>query len=154
MRDSTKDEPSIAKLLISKLTRIKSFELKLRGAKIATSLMLALVLGLHWSLLQTVAWVGMAVQFSKSDTLANAISKTFDGQHPCSLCKVVKHGRQKSDSPKQAATGKVEIKNLSLWQHDLSPAQSNTLVTMSYPETEVLAAPRADAPPTPPPPLS
>ena len=116
--------------------------------------MLALALGLHWSLLQTVAWVGMAVQFSKSDTLTTAISKTFDGQHPCSLCKVVKSGRQESDSPKQTAPGKVEIKNLSLWQHDLSPAQSTTLVTMRYPDTEVLAITRADAPPTPPPPLS
>ena len=116
--------------------------------------MLALVLGLHWSLLQTVAWVGMAVQFSKTDTLTTALGKTFDGKHPCSLCKIVQNGREKSDSPKQASTGKVEIKNLSLWQNELSPAQPTLLITLCYPDADASVAPRADAPPTPPPPLS
>ena len=56
-------------------------------------------LGLHWAILQSAAWVGMAVSYSKSAPLKEALVKTFDGEHPCKLCKVVSAGKQ---SEKQA----------------------------------------------------
>lgn len=58
-------------------------------SKIGICLVLTLSLGLHWALLQTVAWTGMLVRYSREGSLAEAIAKTFDGRHPCSLCKVV-----------------------------------------------------------------
>ena len=66
-------------------------------------LVLALVssLGLHWTLLQSVAWVGMFLSYSQTSTLRQALVKTFDGQHPCSLCKRIEQGKKsekKSDS--------------------------------------------------------
>ena len=56
-------------------------------------LVLALSLGLHWALLQTVAWTGMLVSYAQQDDLATAVSKTFDGEHPCPLCTAVEQGR-------------------------------------------------------------
>ena len=32
----------------------------------------------------------MLVEFSSSSSLTEAVGKTFDGEHPCELCKVVK----------------------------------------------------------------
>ena len=51
--------------------------------------------GGHWTVLQSVAWVGMVVSYTQADdSLATAVEKTFDGQHPCNLCEVVKDGRE------------------------------------------------------------
>jgi hypothetical protein len=54
---------------------------------------LALSLGLHWALLQTVAWTGMLITFSRGASFKEAVAKTFDGKHPCTLCKAIKQGR-------------------------------------------------------------
>jgi hypothetical protein len=54
---------------------------------------LSLTLGFHWAILQSVAWVGMFVDFSCQGSLTEAVSKTFDGQHPCPLCKLVRAGK-------------------------------------------------------------
>ena len=43
-------------------------------------------IGLHWALFQSVAWVGMVITYSREATLTEALVKTFDGKHPCSLC--------------------------------------------------------------------
>lgn len=51
-------------------------------------------IGLHWSFLQSVAWVGMIVSYSQTDSLSVALEKTFDGRHPCKLCHFVKDGQQ------------------------------------------------------------
>ena len=74
-----------------------------RLGKCFVVLALVLVIGAHWALLQSAAWVGMAVSFSKTDSLTTALQKTFDGQHPCQLCKLVKAGKaseQKRDLQK------------------------------------------------------
>lgn len=56
--------------------------------------LLCLSLGLHWLLLQSVAWIGMVVKYSQSGSIKAALVKTFDGQHPCKLCKVVQDGKK------------------------------------------------------------
>lgn len=56
--------------------------------------MLSLTLGFHWALLQSVAWAGMIVQFSGRTSLQQAVAKTFDGQHPCPICKLVQSGKK------------------------------------------------------------
>jgi len=65
-------------------------------------------IGLHWTLLQAVAWAGMIVTYSQEAPLGEAVVKTFDGQHPCKLCEQIAKGQQsekKSDS-------KSELKKL------------------------------------------
>ncbi|HKS37333.1 MAG TPA: hypothetical protein VJW76_09105 [Verrucomicrobiae bacterium] len=74
--------------------------------KLVVVLMLTLTLGLHWAFLQSVAWVGMFVSFSAESPVSVALAKTFDGQHPCNLCKIVKEGKkaeQQQDTPKLLA---------------------------------------------------
>ncbi len=54
--------------------------------------MLVLATGGHWAFLQSVAWVRMTMELSQTESLASALQKTFDGQHPCTLCKFVREG--------------------------------------------------------------
>jgi hypothetical protein len=55
--------------------------------------MLVLALGLHWALLQTVAWTGMLITYAHDGSFREAVAKTFDGKHPCPLCKIINEGR-------------------------------------------------------------
>ncbi|NOS72314.1 MAG: hypothetical protein HOP33_20615 [Verrucomicrobia bacterium] len=64
-----------------------------RMFKCTLVLALTLSLGLHWALMQTVAWTGMIISYSRDGSFTEAVSKTFDGQHPCCLCKVIQKGR-------------------------------------------------------------
>lgn len=53
------------------------------------------LLGGHWAVLQTAAWVGMVIEYSKSDGVEAGIAKTFDGKHPCQLCLSIAKNKQK-----------------------------------------------------------
>jgi len=57
-------------------------------------LSLCAALGLHWAALQSVAWMGMLVAYSQSGSVASAVEKTFDGRHPCPLCKAIGKAEQ------------------------------------------------------------
>lgn len=110
-------------------------------------LTLTLSLGFHWALLQSVAWVGMVVSYSQDATLGVALIKTFDGNHPCNLCKAVREGQE---SEKKQAALKVEIKK-EYWSDTaitlLSPPSSFTLL----PALSLSAPHRAETPAVPPP---
>jgi hypothetical protein len=58
------------------------------------SLALLQILGGHWVLLQTSAWVGMAVQYSQQLGLKAGLAETFDGEHPCPVCKAIQDGKK------------------------------------------------------------
>jgi hypothetical protein len=60
-------------------------------------LALVMSIGGHWAVLQSVAWVGMAVNYSKDASLSQALEKTFDGKHLCKLCKIVRAGKKAED---------------------------------------------------------
>lgn len=81
-----------------------------KAGKLFVALALALTLGAHWALLQSVAWVGMVVSYSEHSTIENAMKMTFDGQHPCCLCKAIaaaKKSEKKNDFTAQ--TKKLEF---------------------------------------------
>lgn len=66
----------------------------MRGfARLTTVCVLVLSLGLHWALLQTVAWTSMLVRYAQNASLMEAVEKTFDGKHPCPMCKAIQQGR-------------------------------------------------------------
>lgn len=79
------------------------------AGKTVIAVALALLLGLQWSILQSAAWVGMIISYSQESTLSEAIVKTFDGQHPCRLCKIIEQGKR-SEKTRQMAnpTQKLE----------------------------------------------
>jgi hypothetical protein len=117
--------------------------------RVVTVCLLVLSMGLHWALLQTVAWTGMLISYSRNGTFLEAVTKTFDGQHPCSLCKVVKSGRteEKKQEQKQVKPG-LELEVGLIWtatefqfaeHHERVPLFGSSMRS------------RADAPPRPPP---
>ncbi len=73
--------------------------LRIAGALLAL-LAILVASGGHWLLLQSVAWANMIVAFSQTDSLTTALEKTFDGRHPCPLCKKIQQGR-KTEQQKQ-----------------------------------------------------
>jgi hypothetical protein len=81
-----------------------------RLPKILIVLSLAGSIGLHWAFLQAVAWTGMIVSYSQNAPLTEAMAKTFDGKHPCKLCKQI--ATEKKSEHKQDAgfqIGKLEF---------------------------------------------
>jgi hypothetical protein len=55
---------------------------------------LSIAFGGHWVVLQSVAWTRMMVENARRTELRAAVSQTFDGAHPCALCKSIEKGRQ------------------------------------------------------------
>jgi hypothetical protein len=72
------------------------------------ALALLQILGGHWALLQTSAWVGMIVQYSQRTGLKAALTETFDGEHPCSVCKAIQDGKKQEQ--KKAPLLQTELK--------------------------------------------
>lgn len=66
-------------------------------AKLIVTGLLMVSIGLPWMFLQSVAWLGMAVTFTvEKGSLAEGLSATFDGGHPCVLCKAVETGSKET----------------------------------------------------------
>jgi hypothetical protein len=67
--------------------------------------------GGQWSLLQVTAWSGMIVTRTVESGVKDALASTFDGEHPCPLCKVITHAQQeKEDQPAPVnSAGKLKI---------------------------------------------
>ena len=72
------------------------------------ALALFLVAGGHWAMLQGVAWATMVRDFSKTGSLTEAVGKTFDGKHPCAMCKKLTNARASEE--KAPVTLKVDKK--------------------------------------------
>ena len=73
-----------------------------RLPRVAIVAALACSIGLHWGFLQSVAWMGMVVNYSQNGSVGEALVKTFDGKHPCALCKAIataKKSEKKSEFP-------------------------------------------------------
>jgi hypothetical protein len=118
-----------------------------RLAKLLMTLTLACSIGLHWALLQSLAWVGMVVSYSQKASLAEAVTKTFDGKHPCALCKAIAKGK-KSEKNSDSTPAKQKLQF----------AHARAVFVFSAPTHFWKVAPlvqRADSrdhgPPTPPP---
>src|SRR5215216_1860643 len=92
MRRSRDDSAGLVAVdfLVAPSTRAS---VRLRVSRLLVVLALTISVGLHWAFLQSVAWVGMLVNYSHSTPLPEALSRTFGGQHPCALCKLVQTGK-------------------------------------------------------------
>jgi hypothetical protein len=65
--------------------------------------LLVLTTGTHWIALQAVAWTTMLAANLTTSSFREAVSDTFDGEHPCCLCKTVAAGK-KAQKESEAAT--------------------------------------------------
>ena len=51
----------------------------------------------------------MIIDYSKRESLCQAIAQTFDGAHPCSLCRLVDKGKTEKKTDLQLLTPKVDM---------------------------------------------
>jgi hypothetical protein len=117
------------------------------AGRFVTILALCCAIGLHWVALQSLAWTTMIVEYSKHAPLRAAITQTFDGTHPCSLCHAVNAGKtSEKKADLQSPTPKIDM-ICALRAIRLVPAFAPFVyapVTFSSPEI-------AHSPPVPPP---
>jgi hypothetical protein len=83
-----------------------------RLARALVIVTLTISLGAHWAVLQSVAWTGMLVTYVKQAGISQGISMTFDGRHPCCLCKAIQKG--KAEERKQRPQAAPTVKDLKL----------------------------------------
>lgn len=108
---------------------------------------LIIAVGGHWAVLQSVAWISMAVTYSQTDSWEVALAKTFSGEKPCKLCLAVKEGKEQEQ--KQSVL-KVETKLDFVCLKPIAYVHPALPFTVLSPPSDV-ALPRAEAPPVPPP---
>ena len=65
---------------------------------------LVLTTGLHWAALQTVAWSAMLASHLRTQSVEESMAQTFDGLHPCCLCKAIAAAKQAEKKDETAAS--------------------------------------------------
>lgn len=118
-----------------------------RFGKMFVVVALVVMLGAHWTLLQTVAWTTMLADNLHSSSFHEAVAKTFDGKHRCRLCKAVEAGKKserKSDF------------TLQMQKLEFPPAEENPVLIAPasfqfLPQANSFAEFHSPQPPTPPP---
>jgi hypothetical protein len=118
-----------------------------RAAKIVVVFAVALSLGLHWALLQSVAWTGMLVTYAQQTSLRDALTKTFDGKNPCRLCKLVQAGQQ-AEHDKASLLPLVKIESMACAVAFVLAPPVSAGVPLP---PDFAASLRAESPPSPPP---
>lgn len=111
--------------------------------------------GGHWGVLQCVAWTKMLVEYSTEEGLLEGARKTFDGEHPCCMCKSIAAAKQQEKKePLQLPSG---LKDLAF--KDLMPPAGSLLPPPRFFELPLISTPFAASthseigrrPPSPPP---
>jgi hypothetical protein len=118
-----------------------------RLAKFVLVLALACSIGLHWAFFQSLAWTSMLADNLRRDSLAQAVTHTFDGQHPCPICKAIADGK-KSEKKTECAPF---FKTL-----EFPPAAQDFVLTVPArfappSRADTFAETLSQSPPTPPP---
>ena len=66
--------------------------------------------GGNWLVLQSVAWGRMIVEYSQRSSIKEAVSQTFDGAHPCDMCKAIsKAHKTEKQKAAQIVIKKIEM---------------------------------------------
>jgi hypothetical protein len=117
------------------------------AGRIATILALCCAIGLHWVALQSLAWTTMIIDYSMRAPLRQAITQTFDGAHPCSLCHAVSTGKNSEKKPDlQWSTPKIDMICAPSANRISRPFVSFEYASTSYSSFEI-----GHSPPVPPP---
>jgi hypothetical protein len=79
-----------------------------RCGKLPVIVALVVMTGAHWAALQTVAWTTMLASNLCQQNFTVAVSQTFDGEHPCPLCKAIAAGK-KSEKKSEAVSPALKM---------------------------------------------
>lgn len=130
--------------------RVQSGNVFARSARASIVIALCLSIGAHWAALQSVAWAMMLVQYAQQAPFTAAVAQTFDGEHPCHLCKGI-NAAQQTPQKRAVVAGSIKL-DLICGAAETLPAQPGTDIQFA---SFVLAwLTRADSPAIPPPRLA
>lgn len=101
----------------------------------------------HWIVLQSVAWTAMILDNTRRSEWRDAFAKTFDGRHPCPLCKSIEKGRQ-SEKKRDAQVVASKL-NLFHQAHAVALSPPHDFRQLQTPDTFSQRLPHR--PPVPPP---
>jgi hypothetical protein len=80
----------------------------LRLGKVLVVFALVSTISAHWALLQTVAWTTMLASNLQSGSIRTAMTMTFDGRHPCPLCKAIANAKN-TEQKNQATSPDLKL---------------------------------------------
>ena len=106
------------------------------------------LLGGHWAILQVGAWAGMVVSYSQQGGVINGVAQTFDGDHPCPICKAIKDGKKQEQQKAPMLTTELKKDYLAAWNQFQICQQWSEVV---YPASAVQLLGIATEPAVPPP---
>lgn len=110
---------------------------------------LFIVAGGHWGTMQTVAWVGMLWNYTQADdSLLSGVKKTFDGEHPCTMCESIKTAKEKEQSKPVTLVSAKKIESLPAPVHAALPLPDCREFVFPA-AADVRPAARVEAPPVP-----
>ena len=110
---------------------------------------LFLLAGGHWGAMQTMAWAGMLWNYTQTDgSLLSGVKKTFDGEHPCTMCDSIKTAKEKEQSKPVTLVSAKKIESLPAPMRAVLPLRDCRDFVFPAPATVKIVA-RADAPPVP-----
>lgn len=118
-----------------------------RFGKCCVIVALVVTTGAHWAVLQSVAWTTMLAENLRTGSLSEAVTHTFDGKHPCCLCKAIAVGK-KSERKSEFT---LQLKKL-----EFPPAAEKLILVAPsrfefLPLANAFAESLGQSPPTPPP---
>ena len=89
-------------------------------------------------MLQTVAWASMIVDYSRNGALTEAVEKTFDGRHPCRICKEIEKERMEKKHDPASTMQKIELFDQPVAKFVFSSASS---VSLTFSDSFFIPAP-------------
>ena len=70
------------------------FGVFVRFGKVCVIMALIATTGAHWAALQSVAWTTMLADNLRTHSLSESVSRTFDGNYPCPICRAIAAAKQ------------------------------------------------------------
>lgn len=65
--------------------------------------LITVMTGGHWALLQSIAWTRMLIDYTRQGDLVSGIQNTFDGEHPCEMCKAIRKAKSQTEESQAGA---------------------------------------------------
>jgi hypothetical protein len=112
------------------------------------------IAGGQWAVVQSVAWAEMLRDYSqRTGSLTAAVEQTFDGQHPCELCRQIQTAKSQQHKENPVIPGAKQDARVKAISTDpiVRPAPRPATMLAFHPAAAGCSAGWTEAPPTPPP---
>lgn len=115
-------------------------------ARFTAVLALCFAFGFQWIALQSIAWTAMIMENAKQTSLCEAVKRTFDGAHPCSLCHIVNKGKTSQHERDVQSSPKIDIMCVARSIRLLPRVEALQYPTISFLNLEVAHSPASPPP--------